>query len=68
MNELKLKCSQMTLSDLDVLKKVINQHYDSEIDSSSVQEDIDGLKKEKKTFNADVTEVLLKKAIDIVYS
>ncbi|MBC7758370.1 MAG: hypothetical protein H7069_05905 [Phormidesmis sp. FL-bin-119] len=68
MNEFKLKCSQMSLSDMEVLKRVINENYEAEINSSESQEDIDGLKDEKQKFNQAVTEALLKKATDIAYS
>ena len=68
MNELRLKCSQMTLSDLDVLKKVINENYESEIKSCTDPADAEGLTKEKKEFNEIVAETLLKKATEIIYN
>ena len=69
MNDLKLKCSQMSLSDLEALRRVIVENYNSLTKSSSIsEEDVDGLRSEERLIYETVSEALLNKATAILYT
>jgi uncharacterized protein (DUF2344 family) len=68
MNQLKVKCSQMSLSDLQVLKNTIVSHYQSEIKNASNSEDKFGIIEESKKFESEISELILSKSIDIVFN
>lgn len=68
MEHLKLKCSQMSLSDLDVLKNTMISHYESEIINCNNNEDRDGLIGEFKSFKETISEIILSKSTDIVFN
>lgn len=68
MEHLKLKCSQMGLSDLDVLKKTIVDHYENEINNCTNDDDKNGLIAECNSFKEVISELILDKSTQIVFN